>query len=238
MKLFSELWTGQIPHFDSLSESVPHLPRAFPGSTDCSAPSCAAVISAIHEIDAILQPPRTTGYGHQQTKLNSVLKSRLTDMQSVLHLFLRHGEWTEDSEQIALTRGRGQYYGRILRHWIKSFIIDTASLPTNAWGSGNVSRLDTEPGLCEELREHLQSIGKYIKAQDLVDYLDRPEVKAKYSATISVSLKTAQRWMETLGYMWADTLTGCYVDGHERDDVVNYRQNIFLPASFAKEPHL
>ncbi|KAF9642330.1 hypothetical protein BDM02DRAFT_3241077 [Thelephora ganbajun] len=149
-------------------------------------------------------------------------------MQSVLHLFVRHGEWIEDSEQIALTRGQGQYYGRLLHHWIKSFIIDTTSLPTNAW----------EPDLREELCNHLQSIGKYVKAQDVVNYLDCPGVKAKYSTTISVSLKTAQCWMKSLGYVWANTPTGCYVDGHEHDDVVNYHQNIFLPAWLAGEPCL
>lgn len=44
--------------------------------------------------------------------------------------------------------------------------------------------------------------------------------------------------MGTLGYTWTDTLTGCYMDGYKHDDVVNYQQNVFLPARFAKEPHL
>jgi hypothetical protein len=96
----------------------------------------------------------------------------------------------------------------------------------------------TEPDLRDKLRGHLQGVGKYVKAQDLVNYLDRSEVKGKYGASISITLKTAQRWMEWLGYTWADTPTGCYVDGHERDDVVNYRQNVFLPSWFASEPHL
>lgn len=238
MKLFDELWTGQIPNSDSLPQPEPQPPPTFLGSVDRSPPSRTSAISAISMVDAILQPPRATGRGYRPVKLNSILKSRLVDMQSVLRLFVRHGEWMEDSEQIAVTRGRGPYYGRILRHWIKAFIIDTTSLPTNAWGTGNVSHLDTEPNLREELCEHLRSIGKYVKAQDVIDHLNRPEVKAKYSASLPLSLKTAQRWMETLGYTWANTPTGCYVDGHERDDVVNYRQNIFLPAWFAKEPRL
>ena len=44
--------------------------------------------------------------------------------------------------------------------------------------------------------------------------------------------------MEALDYDWTDSPTGQYVDGHEREDVVNYRQNVFLPAWFAKEPRL
>ena len=144
----------------------------------------------------------------------------------------------EDSEEVACTKGRGQYYGRVLRHWIKAFLIDNTSLPVTTWGTKNVSRLDAEPGLQDELSNHLRSIGKYVKAQDLVDYLDRPEVKGKYGPSISISLKTAQRWMEWLGYTWANTPAGCYVDGHERDDVISYRQDVFLPAWLAREPHL
>lgn len=155
-------------------------------------------------------------------KLNSVLKSRLVDMQSALQLFVRHGKWIEDSEQVALIRGWGPYYGQILCHWIKAFITDTILLPTNAWGTGNVSCLDTEPDLHEELNKHLQSIRKYVKAQDIVNYLNRPEVKVKYSASVSISLKTAQCWIESLSYTWANTPTGCYANGHECDDIVNY----------------
>lgn len=85
-------------------------------------------------------------------------------MQSVLHLFVRHGKWMWDSKQIELTKGWSPYYGQTLHHWIKAFIVDTASLPTNAWGNRNISHLNTEPDLHEELCKHLQSIGKYVKA--------------------------------------------------------------------------
>jgi len=237
MKLFSELWTDEIPDFDPFPQpEFGQLPGHFPGSPDRSSPTYATAISTISDINDILRPPRTTGYGYRPAKLNSTLKSRLVDMQSVLRSYVRHGRWMDASEEIAFARGRGPYYGRTLRHWIKSFIVDPSIVPTDAWGTRNISRLDTKQDLHEELREHLQSVGKYVRAQDIVDYLSRPEVKAKYGP--SISLKTAQRWMESLGYVWANTPTGCYIDGHERDDVVKYRQNIFLPAWFAKEPHL
>ena len=56
-------------------------------------------------------------------------------MLSVLRLFLRHGEWMEDSEEVACTKGQGQCYGRVLCHWIKAFLIDNASLPVTTWGT-------------------------------------------------------------------------------------------------------
>jgi hypothetical protein len=44
-----------------------------------------------------------------------------------------------------------------------------------------------------------------------------------------LDLLTAQQWMKKLDYRWSYDLKGQYVDGHERDDVVTYRQNVFLP---------
>jgi len=35
--------------------------------------------------------------------------------------------------------------------------------------------------------------------------------------------------MKRLGYRWTTNPSGQYVDGHERKDVVDYRQKTFLP---------
>jgi hypothetical protein len=41
--------------------------------------------------------------------------------------------------------------------------------------------------------------------------------------------RTARRWLIKLGWHRTKIKKGVYVDGHERADVVSYRQNIFLP---------
>jgi hypothetical protein len=38
-----------------------------------------------------------------------------------------------------------------------------------------------------------------------------------------------QWWMKKLDYCWMYTPKGQYIDEHEREDVVAYRQKIFLP---------
>jgi hypothetical protein len=57
----------------------------------------------------------------------------------------------------------------------------------------------------------------------------------KYGLTQKIHLVTAQRWMHRLGYRWSKTLDGQYIDGHKRDDMVTYQQQIFLPAWMALE---
>jgi hypothetical protein len=65
---------------------------------------------------------------------------------------------------------------------------------------------------------------------DLVEFMDTPEMRERTHLKKSISLATAQRWMKKLDYRWSYTPKGQYVDGHEREDVVAYRQNVFLPA--------
>ncbi|KAJ3563302.1 hypothetical protein NP233_g9023 [Leucocoprinus birnbaumii] len=42
-------------------------------------------------------------------------------------------------------------------------------------------------------------------------------------------LRTARRWMVKLGWFHSVVRKGVYMDGHEREDVVKYRQEVFLP---------
>jgi hypothetical protein len=41
--------------------------------------------------------------------------------------------------------------------------------------------------------------------------------------------RTARRWLKKLGYTPKPTRKGVYEDGHEREDVVEYRKDVFLP---------
>ncbi|KAH8825979.1 hypothetical protein DL96DRAFT_1466400, partial [Flagelloscypha sp. PMI_526] len=81
-----------------------------------------------------------------------------------------------------------------------------------------------------ELHEHLNNVGDYCRAQDLVDYCAQPEVLEQLGCKKTISLSTAQKWMQQMDYRWMKTPKGQYVDGHEREDVVHFRQNKFLPA--------
>ncbi|KAF9516301.1 hypothetical protein BS47DRAFT_1292541 [Hydnum rufescens UP504] len=45
-----------------------------------------------------------------------------------------------------------------------------------------------------------------------------------------LSNRTARRWLHKLGFRHKTLTKGVYMDGHERADVVAYRENVFLPA--------
>ena len=79
-----------------------------------------------------------------------------------------------------------------------------------------------------ELLFHLQEIGKYVSAMDIVYYLNKPEVKTQFNLKKTASFATAQWWKCVMEYQWTKTPHGQFVDGHECDDIINYRQKVFL----------
>ncbi|KAF9504127.1 hypothetical protein BS47DRAFT_1401736 [Hydnum rufescens UP504] len=90
--------------------------------------------------------------------------------------------------------------------------------------------LVSDKDLAQDITLHLQGLGPFISALDIVRYLDTPEIKTRLGLKRSISLKTASRWMWLMQYRWGKEPKGQYVDGHERDNVVMYRQSTFLPA--------
>jgi hypothetical protein len=85
-------------------------------------------------------------------------------------------------------------------------------LPLNIYGTWNTSILEDED-FRQELELHLQGIGKYVSAVDIVHYVDQLEVKARHKLTKTILLATGQRWMKEMDYRWTKIPSGQFVDG-------------------------
>src|SRR6266849_1340004 len=65
---------------------------------------------------------------------------------------------------------------------------------------------------------------------NLVDFMDTPKMQLRSGLKNRLNVSTAQHWMQKLDYCWTySELKGQYVDGHEREDVVKYQNDVFLP---------
>ena len=106
-----------------------------------------------------------------------------------------------------------------LRKWAKALIKDRDALPLSLTGTPCDCRIDDED-VAAEIAMHLQSLGPYVRALDIVHYTAIPEVRARLYLKKAIHLAKAQRWMKKMGYRWTKKLSGQYVDGHERADVV------------------
>lgn len=139
------------------------------------------------------------------------------------------GKWGAAALTVATGKGKGSGVARALCKEAWDFIDDRSNIPTNPYGRWCQSLLEEDEDFADGLRLHLQTKGKYVKAEDIVEYTGLPEVQERHGLKKAVSIATARRWMNTLGYRWRLTFRGQYVDGHEREDVVYYREKTFLP---------
>jgi len=208
--------------------------------TQLHPPSKEEARRAYEDLQSILKPKRKNGPGHVDPGFDPFTRERLEQLRQFLWNYTdpdstAHGLgnrfkslWKAASNQTAHALTKGDYLARNLQKWGCAFIADCEDIPINLYGAWNESILEDE-GLAQEINLHLQGIGKYVKAMDIADFLDTPEMKRRLNRTKTIHISTAQRWMHKMGYRWTTTPKGQYVDGHEQEDIVAYRQNIFLP---------
>jgi hypothetical protein len=160
--------------------------------------------------------------------LDVFFRSRITGMLGTLNLYLDPElsySWRESSLLAAKAAGHGMNHARNLRTWILRFL-NSGKLPLHRYGTLHSSILDDED-IAQGIQLHLLEVGKtgYIRAQDIVDYIAKPEVQEQLAGKTRTTIKhrTACRWLKKLNWRYTRKKNGMYVDGHEREDVVQYR---------------
>lgn len=242
----AESFTAQRP-----SPGIPTMSCHIQSERFIAAPALEPSRVALKAVKLHLQPPRgkkptgTAGVGYKKTNLNPLIRTRLA-VKSLLELYTHRmatsnnpaaRPWTASSVTVAQTLGKPPWFARTVRKWTRSFINNPTVPPVNPYGKWVKSRLLDED-LMQDIQLHLQEVGKYVRALDIVHYLDQPDVKARHGLKKTISVATAQRWMHVMGYRWKKEPKGQYADGHEREDVVAYRQNISIPAWNEREARM
>jgi len=156
-------------------------------------------------------------------------------MEYFLRAYVDSGAWTAAANKTAMFIGQGIYISRKLREWSTAFILDHKDLPLSKYGVSWTKLRINDKDLKSELVTHFQSLGKYVTAAAIIDYLAQPGGMWRYGLRKKISLATVEQWMAGCGFRWTVAHKGQYVDGHERGDVVAFRQNKFLPSWYALE---
>ena len=70
--------------------------------------------------------------------------------------------------------------------------------------------------------------GGFIKAEDVCEIVASEKIQILFSwlgiCKPTISRATAQRWLAKLEWRYSKKKNGMYIDGHERDNIVAYRQ--------------
>ncbi len=146
-------------------------------------------------------------------------------MLALLQMYESHDEigWVEASMLAATIAGRGTHLARMAQQWCWQFLDGETCLPVNLYGTWKTSIIADED-FRSQIQEYLTSLTKeYLSAQDILDYLNTPQVLAQLGRSKPVSMRTANTWMHAMGYQYGKAENGMYVNGHERPDVKEYR---------------
>jgi len=136
--------------------------------------------------------------------------------------------------------GKGTWFARRVRSLARHYQL-FGNLPRELGGGVRLSRswLHDEQVKFRAL-EYLCSVpaGKVTSAK-FHQYINTslfPELDIKPKKPLSI--RTARRWLIKLGWTYTLVKKGVYMDGHEREDVVHYRNHEFLPAMLKFEERM
>jgi hypothetical protein len=193
---------------------------------------------AIPILDALVKPRRKSGVRHSKPDLSPLA---LQDLSSVLDFFRRYAEdnvtWEKASLDIAKLKGHRTGHARTLRTWGRACLLDPSFTPRTSYGLNHDPVIEHDD-FQKDLEPYLHEVGKYIKTDDIIQFTSQPEIQERWGLTKPVSSTTAKRWMCFMDYRWRREPKGMYIDGHERQDVVEYRQKVFLQAWKKLEPRM
>lgn len=114
------------------------------------------------------------------------------------------GSWIAASLRTAVAWEFGPHQAMKLCSWTRNFLGDRHALPFSSMGEWTTSLLE-KPDLQEAISQHLQAVGKFVHAMDIVEFMSDPEVLLKYGLKKPIGLSTAQTLMHVLDYRWTKT---------------------------------
>ncbi|CAK5270383.1 unnamed protein product [Mycena citricolor] len=107
------------------------------------------------------------------------------------------------------------------------FYLSTGELPIHCYRNSHRCILDDED-CSSDLQTHLleKASSGYFSGRDVVEWVESEEVQKKYEGKIkkTIHIATAHRWLKKLDWRFGAKAKGMYVDGHEREDIVEYRK--------------
>ena len=161
------------------------------------------------------------------------------------------------AEGLGFARGWG---GRQVRRWVRVWLNDRDLPKSERGCHVKVKSLFEDPSIKAELRTYLRSNKWALNPEKLKNFTNQkllPDEAAKYCHEVcdkempqglkkymelelfprihmkvgkGISLSTARRWLQCEGFKYTVHKKAIYYDGHDRPDVVKYRQEEFLPA--------
>jgi hypothetical protein len=135
--------------------------------------------------------------------------------------------WKKASEVVATSEGCGTTCVRSIRQWVLTFV-RTRELPGHQHRKMRSMVLNNE-NIIHELKLALEKRAKtgFLSAAEVGEVVSSSDMQACFAEAgiyqPSISKSTAHCWLDKLGWRYGRQQNGMYVDGHECEDIVEYR---------------
>jgi hypothetical protein len=172
--------------------------ETMPTGTFIAPPSLEEAQLALKALKFMLRPPRTSHAvhgGYKDPKLDPYL---WTHMKQFLWTYINpqstvYNKWTAASLHTANYLKKKPYHAQLLWERVHAFMEDLEDLSYNPYGAWSDLVLDHDETLAQDIHLHLQKIRKYVRAEDLVDFMDTSEMWERKKLDRRIAVSTAQR---------------------------------------------
>jgi hypothetical protein len=161
--------------------------------------------------------------------IDILFQACIVSMVGTLNLFLDPEitcTWRQASLVSSKVQGHGITHAQYIWEWILKYVLHN-ELPLHRLGQTRWNTLEDEDVAQEiKLRVSEKLKGRHLTASNVIDVVASPEVQAVltqkgiFKPTISEHM--VWHWLAGLGWQYRKTPNGMYIDGHERDNVVEY----------------
>ena len=202
----------------------------------------------------------------KRCELTGVDRERHEMVRDFLKLKLKKWDTSRKNcaHKVAQGRGKGLWIERALLRWVRGWE-DEKMVERSKRGrhSKVISWLEDER-VAIKVRNWVKEKGEEVTSQTLAaafgeilkEVENIPEVERLVRETfervrdeeveriekgqerkVSLQARTAREWLNKMGYRWKSIKKGIYIDGHEREDVVQYRDK-FLDTWYGMQPYV
>ena len=168
--------TGDNDTSEVDSDDLPHQDYSWEAQ---QLPTIEVACEALADINWMLKPPQPKGGGYKECRLPLWLQTWLEWVTGFLHVYMdtksKYGQssygsqWMGSSLHCAHAQQSGLKWAINLWKWAKALIKDGDALPLSLTGTPHNCRIDDED-VATEIATHLQSLGLYILALDIINY--------------------------------------------------------------------
>lgn len=204
---------------------------------------------AIQSLKGKIRSKKTNLHGQDLIRHRAVL--------NFLKLQLKFPERTREQAalQVSECLGRGLYMARKIVTWERQWIAEKnieegqqgCHIKSQSWFNDEGVQIAVRESIASSgdkltAQRIAQAVGEYLGSEKATatvqsilgesEALTDPIISAapNQSRGLKVRLRTARNWLKRMGFHYGTVSKNVYIDGHEREDVVKYRQENFLPA--------